>query len=318
MPPKKTNIKKISDADFDEILAAATGGKVAPAPKPKEGMTKKQIQEANEKQQLQNIRQRNVPYTDSEIRRLYQQQLEHERQLAQDSYVYANIPKPLPEAYEGNKWVEVTDKCFVRLEQLNAEDKGHTATEITTLLSTHLSEPYPDCTYYSFMFRFPDLCIRAYAHQGEKPADGDTSCGKLVGAIVSNVEFKAAEGGLVGYVAMLAVEPEYRRFKIASLLTRATVQLFRAKGCIQATLETPADAEAAIGLYTSLGFSKTAYLPRYYLEGQDAFRLQLFLTPGQNFVTLAQQQAQYAQREQQQRQLLREQKQQEKKQAVKA
>lgn len=296
MPPKKTNIKKMSDADFDEILASATG-QVSTAVKTKEGMTKKQIKEAQEKHQAQAARQRNVPYSDEELRMLLQYQ---QQQMLQQSYVYTNVPKPLPEAYAGNKWTEVSENCYVRLEQLDENDKGSPATEVTDILSAYLTEPYPDCTYYSFMFRYPDLCVRAYVHKGEKPAEDDTTItGTLVGAIVSNVEYKANDG-LVGYVAMLAVIPEYRRFKIASLLARVTVELFKAKGCIRATLETPADAHAAIGLYTALGFSKTAFLTRYYLEGQDAYRLELHLTPGQNIVTIGQRQhAMQAEREKQ-------------------
>jgi len=53
----------------------------------------------------------------------------------------------------------------------------------------------------------------------------------------------------------------------------------RKKKCEVVVLETPITNVAALKLYTSLGFCKTKYLTRYYLDGCDAVRLKLWLKP---------------------------------------
>merc|ERR1719456_73756 len=49
------------------------------------------------------------------------------------------------------------------------------------------------------------------------------------------------------------------------------------KGVEEVALETPTSNTGALHLYTSLGFAKTKFLHRYYLDGQDAVRLKLWL-----------------------------------------
>lgn len=53
----------------------------------------------------------------------------------------------------------------------------------------------------------------------------------------------------------------------------------KAKGCDEVYLETPTNNERALSLYLSLGFVKTKFLPRYYLDHTDAVRLKLWLKP---------------------------------------
>ncbi len=47
-------------------------------------------------------------------------------------------------------------------------------------------------------------------------------------------------------------------------------------GAAEVVLEAEASNVSALSLYTKLGFVKETRLPRYYLNGSDAFRLKLW------------------------------------------
>lgn len=47
--------------------------------------------------------------------------------------------------------------------------------------------------------------------------------------------------------------------------------------CAQITLETEVTNSAALRLYETLGFIRDKRLPKYYLNGNDAFRLKCWL-----------------------------------------
>lgn len=53
---------------------------------------------------------------------------------------------------------------------------------------------------------------------------------------------------------------------------------------IQVVLETEKTNTGALGLYEYLGFIRDKRLPRYYLNGVDAFRLKLFLKDPPNLL----------------------------------
>ncbi len=44
-------------------------------------------------------------------------------------------------------------------------------------------------------------------------------------------------------------------------------------------LETELTNKASLALYEKLGFGRSKLLKRYYMNGNDAFRLKLWLTP---------------------------------------
>lgn len=46
-------------------------------------------------------------------------------------------------------------------------------------------------------------------------------------------------------------------------------------------LETECSNIAALSLYEGLGFSRTRLLKRYYMNGNDAYRLKYWITPPQ-------------------------------------
>ena len=96
---------------------------------------------------------------------------------------------------------------------------------------------------------------------------------RVVGSVVC--ELKERKKRLRGYVAMLSVDPAYRRRGIARDLVLQSLRVMQEAGCHMATLETEAVNVTATSLYTQLGFQKDKLLLRYYLNGGDAWRLKL-------------------------------------------
>jgi N-alpha-acetyltransferase 30 len=78
------------------------------------------------------------------------------------------------------------------------------------------------------------------------------------------------------YIAMLVVLKEYRRHKVGLKLFDEFVG--RVKDRVdKIVLETECINKAALGFYTRLGFFKTRKMSNYYLSGNDAYRLKLYL-----------------------------------------
>jgi peptide alpha-N-acetyltransferase len=148
-----------------------------------------------------------------------------------------------------------------------------------------LVEPYSIFTYRYFVQDWPDLTWLAIDN------------GKIIGSVVC--EIKERKRKLRGYIAMLSVEPEYRRRGIAQDLVMQALLVMQEAGCFMAMLETEVINVKATSLYTKLGFQKDKVrnrtrlffcsitkkkklLLRYYLNGGDAWRLKLlFGTPAQ-------------------------------------
>ncbi|XP_062514030.1 N-alpha-acetyltransferase 30-like [Corticium candelabrum] len=135
--------------------------------------------------------------------------------------------------------------------------------EITRLMSRDLSEPYSVYTYRYFIHGWPKLTFLAKDKE------------KYVGAIVCKTEDKV--NGKRGYIAMLAVQDEYRRHGLGTQLVRIAVQSMMAAGCEEVVLETEVLNQPALRLYENLGFMRDKRLFRYYLNGVDALRLKLLL-----------------------------------------
>lgn len=76
---------------------------------------------------------------------------------------------------------------------------------------------------------------------------------------------------------MLVVEKAFRGRGIATNLVRLAVGSMKAKGADEIMLETEVDNDASLAVYERLGFIRTKRLHRYYLNGNDAFRLVLGL-----------------------------------------
>jgi peptide alpha-N-acetyltransferase len=102
-----------------------------------------------------------------------------------------------------------------------------------------------------------------------------------------------------GYIAMLAVKKEHRGRGIASKLVRMAMDGMIAKDADEVgylsrsdrkdhvtnsvkkiTLETEIDNIPSLKLYERLGFLRTKRLHRYYLNGNSAYRMILYLKEG--------------------------------------
>mmetsp|Transcript_12306 Transcript_12306/g.18645 ORF Transcript_12306/g.18645 Transcript_12306/m.18645 type:complete len:200 (+) Transcript_12306:94-693(+) len=145
------------------------------------------------------------------------------------------------------------------------ENEKH-LTEIQSLVSADLSEPYSIFTYRFFLHNWPKLCVCAFS-TGENE--------KMIGTIVCKAEVE--QGVLKGYIAMLTVNNQYRKKGIGSQLAVIGMKRMIEAGCKEIVLETEVSNVGAISLYEKMGFIKEERLARYYLNGGDAFRLRLWV-----------------------------------------
>ncbi|CAE7601254.1 NAA30 [Symbiodinium sp. CCMP2592] len=132
---------------------------------------------------------------------------------------------------------------------------------IVSLIDKDLSEPYSVFTYRYFINNWPDLCYMTM--QGDR----------CVGAIICKLDTHRCRRTHRGYIAMLAVEKELRGQRIGSKLVKLCLDRMRQLGADECVLETEVTNLGALGLYRSMGFVKEKRLHKYYLNGNDAFRL---------------------------------------------
>ncbi|KAL4969687.1 peptide alpha-N-acetyltransferase MAK3 [Aspergillus stella-maris] len=141
------------------------------------------------------------------------------------------------------------------------------------LISKDLSEPYSIYVYRYFLYQWGDLCFLA---MDKNP---DTGAEEMVGVVVSKLE-PHRHGPLRGYIAMLAVQEGYRGRGIATKLVRMAIDAMVEGGADEIALETEITNTAAMKLYERLGFLRSKKLHRYYLNGNSAYRLVLYLKEG--------------------------------------
>lgn len=270
MPPKTATRKvqkqanqraTLEDAALDALVKSIEG-------KVKKGMTKSQAREMEKKQEVMQTAGPGVVVSEKMCNEILAKVQENAIAEAQ----YVNVPIPL--SVEQVNWQEVAPGKYVRYEQFQGSDEEMSF--IVKLFTEELTEPYSSFTYQFFVFGWPDLCVTAYGVESDTKPDASV-VGEKVGAVVSRVTRKAPGKPLRGYVAMFAVVPQFRGYRLGSLLVSLTVDLMRQKDCDEVYLETPLSNERALKLYLSLGFVKTKFLPRYYLDHSDAVRLKLWL-----------------------------------------
>ncbi|EIN05827.1 acyl-CoA N-acyltransferase [Punctularia strigosozonata HHB-11173 SS5] len=160
---------------------------------------------------------------------------------------------------------------------------------IMSLVQTELSEPYVIYTYRYFLDQWPHLAFLAFPEsEPEQPsthrADAQLgsshsqSSSKPIGVIVCKQSMHREKANR-GYIAMLSVNPQWRKRGIATALVSKSIAEMRAREVDEVVLETEFDNASAISLYESLGFIREKRLFRFYLNGKDAFRLILSLQP---------------------------------------
>ncbi|PVI07480.1 acyl-CoA N-acyltransferase [Periconia macrospinosa] len=139
---------------------------------------------------------------------------------------------------------------------------------IRQLISKDLSEPYSIYVYRYFLYQWGDLCYMALDSQN-----------KLIGVVVCKLE-PHRSGTFRGYIAMLAVQESYRGQGIATKLVCKAIETMAARDADEIVLETEVTNTASLKLYERLGFIRSKRLHRYYLNGNAAFRLLLYLKEG--------------------------------------
>jgi peptide alpha-N-acetyltransferase len=206
---------------------------------------------------------------------------------------------------EGIKLVEYKDESYLP--------------EIQRLVAKDLSEPYSVFTYRYFLHKWPQLCMCAFDESTEdddgegtqsgnvggdegggsgerKEIEVGTSSaadsgevvvadagdrkgkGKMIGTIICKAEFE--HNAFRGYIGMLTVSESYRKRGIGLKLAQIGIDKMVAEGCTEIVLETEMSNKGALNLYGRLGFSREERLPKYYLNGGDAYRLRLDIATG--------------------------------------
>eukprot|EP01065_Artemidia_motanka_P029043 TRINITY_DN3496_c0_g1_i1.p2 TRINITY_DN3496_c0_g1~~TRINITY_DN3496_c0_g1_i1.p2 ORF type:complete len:262 (+),score=70.83 TRINITY_DN3496_c0_g1_i1:64-849(+) len=188
-------------------------------------------------------------------------------------------PPPLFNAFarlegeEGRRYpVKQDSGKYVTFTQFRTESDLH---QIIAMMRRELSEPYPIFTYRFFINKYPDLCWLCLLKDKEDPEFEE-----IIGAIASKAAYKSRTNFRIrGYIAMLAVNQEYRGNGLGSRLVELVIETMRLKGCTEVVLEALLKNKAALALYEGLGFTREKRLDKYYLDGTDAFRLKLWLGP---------------------------------------
>ncbi|MGQ9542629.1 MAG: ribosomal protein S18-alanine N-acetyltransferase [Candidatus Bathyarchaeia archaeon] len=74
-----------------------------------------------------------------------------------------------------------------------------------------------------------------------------------------------------GHIVSIAVKPNFRRRGIATALMSSAISALTAHGASEAFVEVRVTNDPAISLYQKLGFRVVKRIPRYYLDGVDAY-----------------------------------------------
>ncbi|KZF21814.1 putative GNAT family acetyltransferase [Xylona heveae TC161] len=156
----------------------------------------------------------------------------------------------------------------LRYVQYDSSQEPKYMAAIRQLISKDLSEPYSLYVYRYFLYQWGHLCYMTLDSNDD-----------LVGVVVCKLEPHRG-GPMRGYIAMLAVREEYRGQGIATKLVRMAIDRMIELKADEIALETEITNKAAMKLYEGLGFLRSKRLHRYYLNGNTAFRLVLYLKEG--------------------------------------
>ena len=148
---------------------------------------------------------------------------------------------------------------------------NHQRQRIIELMTKYLSEPYPVYTYMYFLDLYPDCTILWY----DKNKKDEKNELYVCGAIVGNINKK--ESKKQGYIAMLAVEEEYRKRGLGKKMVELLIDIYKNIYKVdEISIETEFDNYAALNLYESFGFVRTKMYLNYYFNANNAYKLKLF------------------------------------------
>ena len=173
------------------------------------------------------------------------------------------VSKPISAAFQ-------TESPGIVYIQYSLEKETEYLPQIRELISKDLSEPYSIYVYRYFLYQWAELCFMALDENDEN---------RLVGVVICKLEPHRG-GPLRGYIAMLATKEQHRGKGIATTLVSKAIDLMIEKDADEIALETEETNTAAMKLYERLGFLRSKKLHRYYLNGNSAYRLLLYLKPG--------------------------------------
>ena len=143
---------------------------------------------------------------------------------------------------------------------------------IIDIMTKYLSEPYPIYTYMYFLDLFPDCTILCY----DKNKKDENNEYYVAGAVVGNINRKPNK--VQGYIAMLAVEEEYRKKGLGRKMVELLMNTFKKSYRVnEMSIETEVDNYAALGLYESFGFVRTKMYINYYFNSNNAYKLKLYV-----------------------------------------
>lgn len=89
---------------------------------------------------------------------------------------------------------------------------------IRSLISADLSEPYSIYVYRYFLYQWGDLCFLAFHGSS------------VIGAVITKLEPHRGGPQLRGYIAMLAVQAQYRGLGIATKLVSMAIDAMTMRG----------------------------------------------------------------------------------------
>lgn len=80
-----------------------------------------------------------------------------------------------------------------------------------------------------------------------------------------------------GYIASIAVDPDYRQKGVGRALTTFTFEQLKARGMEMVELEVRKTNREGIDFWEGLGFSPLRLLPNFYEDGEDAVKMRKML-----------------------------------------
>ena len=128
------------------------------------------------------------------------------------------------------------------------------------LACTSLSENYNPTLFIDLYSYWPEGFV-VMAHEGQ-------IVGFVFGILLSRTEAR---------ILMLAVDHRFRGRGLGSVLYREFHRQCALKGVRSVTLEVRVSNQAAIRFYERMGFQLTGRVSGYYTNGEDAFRMHLFM-----------------------------------------